>query len=98
MVDFKPAHNPKEEVMESANPIPETAKSAFQSIPTDQIQPSRHQARKQFDEESIKALAESMRLEGLIQPITVRRTTGNVQATGDAGTSGDDQKSGTAVP
>jgi ParB family chromosome partitioning protein len=37
------------------------------------IRPSPHQARKQFDEENLWKLAESMRQEGLIQPITVRQ-------------------------
>jgi ParB family chromosome partitioning protein len=36
------------------------------------IRPSPHQARKFFDEENLWKLAESMRQEGLIQPITVR--------------------------
>jgi ParB family chromosome partitioning protein len=57
----------------SDTPAVDTAKAVFQSIPLDQIQPSRHQARKQFDEESIKALAESMKQEGLLQPITARQ-------------------------
>lgn len=46
---------------------------AYQSISTHQIRSSTHQARKTFDEENLKALAESMKAEGLIQPITVRR-------------------------
>src|SRR5882672_10548310 len=37
------------------------------------IRPSPHQARKYFDEENLWKLAESLRQEGLIQPITVRR-------------------------
>jgi ParB family chromosome partitioning protein len=47
--------------------------SVFQSIPIDQIRPSRHQARKDFDEEGIKELAVSIDKEGLLQPITVRQ-------------------------
>jgi ParB family transcriptional regulator, chromosome partitioning protein len=42
-------------------------------ISVDAIRPSPHQARKIFDEENLWKLAESMRQEGLIQPITVRR-------------------------
>jgi ParB family chromosome partitioning protein len=42
------------------------------SIPLSQIVASKHQARKAFDEASLKGLAESMRQEGLIQPVTVR--------------------------
>lgn len=37
------------------------------------VKPSPHQARKYFDEENLWKLAESMRQEGLIQPITVRQ-------------------------
>ena len=58
--------------MDATAPATQIAKPEYQSIPVDQITPSRHQARKQFDEESIKALAESMKQEGLLQPITVR--------------------------
>lgn len=57
-----------------ATPLaPESAKAEFQSIPVDQIKPSQHQARKAFDEESIKGLAESMKQETLLQPISVRK-------------------------
>jgi ParB family chromosome partitioning protein len=42
------------------------------SIPLSQIQPSKHQARKEFDPETLKGLADSMKAEGLIQPVTVR--------------------------
>src|SRR5690349_15413187 len=44
----------------------------FQQVPLAQIAASRHQARKEFDEENLKGLAESMRQEGLLQPIVVR--------------------------
>src|SRR5436309_9847885 len=55
-------------------PVVEASRSTFLSIPIDQIKPSSHQARKDFDEEAIKGLAESMRQEGLIEPIVVRMT------------------------
>ena len=60
----------------SGAPFQQTSKppsADFQSIPIDQIRPSPHQARKTFDEASIQALAESIKQEGLLQPITVRR-------------------------
>jgi ParB family transcriptional regulator, chromosome partitioning protein len=44
----------------------------LQAIPISQIHPSSHQARKFFDMDGLRHLAESMRHEGLIQPITVR--------------------------
>jgi len=55
-------------------PALDTTKAVFQSIAIDQIKPSRHQARKIFDEETIKGLAESMKQETLLQPITVRQS------------------------
>ena len=42
-------------------------------IPADQIHPSRYQPRIRFDEEALKELSDSIRENGLIQPITVRR-------------------------
>ncbi len=47
--------------------------AVYQSLPIDNIRPAAHQARKTFDEDSIKALAESIRQEGLIEPIIVRQ-------------------------
>jgi len=47
--------------------------SKLQLISIAQIKPSPHQARKLFDEENLWKLAESLRQEGLIQPITVRK-------------------------
>jgi ParB family chromosome partitioning protein len=62
--------------METAASTPESSQTIIQSIPVDQIKPSRHQARKDFDEEGIKQLADSINKEGLLQPITVRRVLG----------------------
>ena len=53
----------------------EIRRSSYTDIPIDKIKPSRHQARKAFDEEGIKELAESIKQEGLIEPVVVRRTT-----------------------
>jgi len=50
-----------------------TAVSAIQQIPVQLIKPSRHQARKDFDDEGIKQLAVSIEKEDLIQPITLRK-------------------------
>lgn len=44
------------------------------SLPIDQIRPSPFQARKNFDEQELAALAQSIRENGLLQPVTVRRT------------------------
>ena len=43
------------------------------SLPIDQIHPSPFQARKSFDEQELTALAQSIRENGLLQPVTVRR-------------------------
>ncbi|MDO4415835.1 MAG: nucleoid occlusion protein [Erysipelotrichaceae bacterium] len=42
-------------------------------IPSSKIRPSRYQPRLRFDEEALEELAESIRENGLIQPITVRK-------------------------
>lgn len=57
----------------SAKPqIPEQFEN-FQNIPLDQISPGGEQPRTIFDEESLKELAESIKANGVIQPITVQR-------------------------
>ncbi len=44
------------------------------SIACGKIAPNRNQPRRDFDEEGLKALAESIKTHGILQPITVRRT------------------------
>src|ERR1039458_7143026 len=51
---------------------PPSPPSRLEPVPIALIRPSPHQARKYFDEENLWKLAESMRQEGLIQPIAVR--------------------------
>ena len=46
----------------------------FMDIPIAEVVPSPYQMRREFDESHLNELAESIRSEGLIQPITVRRT------------------------
>ena len=65
-------------------PSPQTQKTApiakihsyglFSEISIDKIVPSPYQARKEFSEEEIKNLADSIASEGLIQPLLVRQT------------------------
>lgn len=43
------------------------------NIPSDLIEPSNYNARKTFDADALKELAQSISVHGLIQPITVRR-------------------------
>ena len=42
-------------------------------LPIAQVEPGLKQPRKRFDEETLAALAESIRLHGILQPLTVRR-------------------------
>jgi ParB family chromosome partitioning protein len=48
------------------------ARSA-KSVPIDQIYPGRFQPRKNFDEEALASLVESIKAQGILQPILVRR-------------------------
>jgi ParB family transcriptional regulator, chromosome partitioning protein len=45
----------------------------LRSIPISQIIPAKHQARKSFNPERLRGLAESMKQEGLLNPIVVRK-------------------------
>ena len=45
------------------------------SIHIDQILPNPYQPRKLFDEEELSGLSESIRSNGILQPLSVRRTT-----------------------
>lgn len=63
--DAAPSAAPAEEKVVEINSISE--------IPLDQIEPNAGQPRTYFDEEALSELAESIRVQGIIQPITVRR-------------------------
>ena len=52
--------------------VPE--KSNFRSVPLHRIEPNPDQPRKDFDEEALQELSESISSHGLIQPLTVRET------------------------
>lgn len=52
-----------------ANPEPQ---SALRDIPVDQIQPNHYQPRKEFSPDELKELADSIRTNGLLQPVAVR--------------------------
>ena len=49
--------------------------SPYQLLPLHRVEPNPDQPRQDFDEEELEALAESIRIHGLIQPLTVRETT-----------------------
>ena len=47
-------------------------KSAYQLLPIYKVEPNPDQPRQDFDPEELEALAESIRIHGIIQPLTVR--------------------------
>ena len=47
-------------------------KSAYQQLPIYKVEPNPEQPRTSFDEEELQALAESIAVHGIIQPLTVR--------------------------
>ena len=47
-------------------------KSAYQTLPIYKVEPNPDQPRRNFDEEELEALADSIREHGIIQPLTVR--------------------------
>ena len=55
--------------------LPQTMQRAATVVllPADKIDPSLHQPRRQFDEAALSALAASIKENGLLQPVTVRR-------------------------
>ncbi len=67
--------------------IPETAKveqtsqgeSKLITLSLAQIYPNKNQPRKKFDEDNLNQLAASIRQEGVVQPVIVRRNNGNFE-------------------
>jgi len=58
----------------SVSPRDETEE--LREVPTEMIAPSPHQPRRRFDEEALVALAESIRVRGVLQPVLVRPVPG----------------------
>jgi len=56
----------------TSTPAPAPAQGILE-VPVGQIVPNPRQPRREFDDNSVKELAESIRAEGLIQPIVVRK-------------------------
>ena len=54
-----------------------TIRGAISEIPVDQIEVNPFQPRTDFNEEALEELAESIRVQGIIQPITVRALSEN---------------------
>jgi|MTBAKSStandDraft_2_1061841.scaffolds.fasta_scaffold07776_3 ParB family chromosome partitioning protein len=57
-----------------SEPFSEEGERLYVEIPADSITPNRFQPRNLFHEEEIQSLADSIRENGLLQPVTVRRT------------------------
>lgn len=51
-----------------------TNDSPYQLLPIHKVEPNPNQPRRDFDEEELQALSESIALHGVIQPLTVRKT------------------------
>lgn len=77
--DNETVNKPKRERPTLATPPQEITHSQtnFQEIPVEQIEVNPFQPRIDFDEEAIEELAESIRVQGIIQPITVRKLSEN---------------------
>ena len=59
--------------VEATTPIaPETSDPGLRQIDVDRIWPNPNQPRKEFDETALNELAQSMKRDGLIQPVVVR--------------------------
>ncbi|MDO8184437.1 ParB/RepB/Spo0J family partition protein [Conexibacter sp. JD483] len=54
---------------------PRDESEELRTLPVEQIAPNPHQPRRQFEEEALVALAESLKARGLLQPILVRPLT-----------------------
>lgn len=71
--------SPEEERLEvdipisSGTPVSTTPVSGLTEIPIDHIEVNPFQPRSHFDQEALQELAESIKVHGIIQPITVRR-------------------------
>jgi ParB family chromosome partitioning protein len=67
---------PVEKKSEPASPIPATLPEnfeKFESLPLDQIAPNEEQPRTEFDQEKLQELTQSIRIHGVLQPVTVYR-------------------------
>lgn len=68
----RPAENNVTEV-----PSPRKAPGTISAVPISKIAINPFQPRTEFDEEALRELADSIKLQGLIQPITVRQANGD---------------------
>lgn len=66
-----------EALLGGSNPMDEVTTANSQTLALTQLQPGRYQPRQVFTEEAITELAESIKAQGLIQPIAVRPLKGS---------------------
>ncbi|GAB2481893.1 MAG: ParB/RepB/Spo0J family partition protein [Cytophagales bacterium] len=71
LLEDSPAKNKSEEI------LPEVVKTGIFEIPLTEIQVNPFQPRTHFDKDALEELAESIRVQGIIQPITVRKLAPN---------------------
>lgn len=67
LLEDSPAKNKSDEI------LPEVVKTGIFEIPLDEIQVNPYQPRIHFDKGALQELAESIKVQGIIQPITVRK-------------------------
>ncbi len=60
----------------AANPSNADAGPDLRDVPVELIKPNPHQPRRRFDDDALVALAESMRVRGVLQPVLVRPVVG----------------------
>jgi len=60
-----------------AEPVAATAAAGPQQLPIERLQPGRYQPRTRMDAEALAELADSIRAQGVIQPILVRPVAGD---------------------
>lgn len=53
--------------------VTQTESEGVSSLPIEKVRPSKDQPRKQFNDETLSDLADSIRIHGILQPINVRR-------------------------
>lgn len=74
---LKDADSVKSKNAGSTEAAPATITSNLNEIPVDQIEVNNYQPRSHFNDEALKELSESIKIQGIIQPITVRQLAPN---------------------
>src|SRR5690349_5207514 len=77
MVDKRPALGRGLSALIPDSPLPASDRSV--EIDTDLLRPNKFQPRTQMDDERLEELAQSIRANGIIQPIVVRRSEGGYE-------------------